>query len=38
VIERTLKTVESAVDKQETDAFTVEQELFKKVKIEKFAL
>ena len=36
--EWTLKTVESADDEWETDAFTDEQELFNDVEIEKFVL
>jgi len=38
VTQRALKTLESADDEQETDAFTNEQQLFNEVEIEKFVL
>jgi len=38
VTQRALKTLESAGDKQETDAFTDQQQLFNEVEVEKFVL
>ena len=38
VTQRALRTLESADDEQETDAFSNEQQLFNEVEIEKFVL